>query len=55
MAELTQKPVSRRRASSPVRGKGPVTYLLRTLVIVYLFLLVAWPVKLANSCCVIGR
>lgn len=50
MAELTAtKPARRRVAKSPVRGKGPVTYLLRFLVIAYLFLLVAWPVSLVAT------
>lgn len=33
-------------ASPTVRRRSPVTYLLRTIVVVYLVLLVAWPVSL---------
>lgn len=50
MAEMTlEKPAAPRRTrakSTYVRRRSPVTYLLRILVIAYLFLLVAWPVSL---------
>lgn len=41
-----ERPAVRMAGPRPRQGKGPVTYLLRTLAVAYLFLLVAWPTSL---------
>ncbi len=44
--DAVDEPPKRRRRRTARTRKGPVTYLMRAVVIVYLFLLVAWPVSL---------
>ncbi len=47
MADTLTAPVHSARSTRTRRSpKGPFTYVLRTIVTVYLFLLVAWPVAL---------
>lgn len=43
------KPTRRAKPTAAVRRKGPFAYLIRFLVVAYLFLLVAWPVALVAT------
>ncbi|MEV0560594.1 sulfate ABC transporter permease subunit [Dactylosporangium sp. NPDC050588] len=43
------KPATRATGKAWTRRRGPVTYLIRLVVVVYLFFLVAWPVYLVGQ------
>ncbi|MEV0127877.1 sulfate ABC transporter permease subunit [Dactylosporangium sp. NPDC050688] len=52
MADILDKPAPVRRAGTGkawTRRRGPVTYLVRLVVVTYLFFLVAWPVYLVGQ------